>query len=154
MGVIRPADIHKTLTVKAPAARAFAVFTDGMHRWWPATHSVGATPLKRAVLEPWVGGRWYGLSEAGVEDVWGEVLAWEPPVRLLLTWAINARFQCDATVRTELEIRFTDLGDGSTRVDLVHRHLDRLGEGALQTVERMHVGWGVILGHFKAAAEA
>ena len=150
---IHPAPIRKTLAVKATPEKAFAVFTDGLDRWWPRTHTIGETPLKRAVLEPRAGGRWYGLSEAGVEDPWGEVLAWEPPTRLLLAWRINARFKCDPNVHTEVEVRFTDLGDGNTRVDFEHRGLDRMGEGIAETAVRMDGGWDLILASFKQAAE-
>ena len=55
---ITPAAIKKTLAVRATPEKAFAIFTES--RWWPKTHSIGASPLKTAVLEPGVGGRWYG----------------------------------------------------------------------------------------------
>lgn len=55
---IAPADIRKTLMVKASPQKAFDVFTAGHDRWWPRTHTIGQTPLKTAVLEPGVGGRW------------------------------------------------------------------------------------------------
>lgn len=151
---IRPAPIRKTLEVRASLEKAFAVFTDGFDRWWPRSHSIGASPLKRAVLEPGVGGRWYGLGEDGSEADWGEVLAWEPPERLLLAWRINGRWTYDPAVATEVEVRFTDLGGGMTRVDFEHRHLERLGEGADQTSESMRGGWDGILDGFKTVVEA
>lgn len=151
---IQPAPIRKTLELNASPAKAFAVFTDGFDRWWPRTHTIGQAALQRAVLEPGVGGRWYGVDANGREDDWGEVLAWEPPARLLLAWRINARFAADATVHTEVEVRFTELTDGRTRVEFEHRALDRLGEGALETRDRMDGGWGRILEGFKATAEA
>lgn len=150
---IKPADIRKTLTVKASPQKAFAVFTEGFDRWWPKSHTVGETPLKRAVLEPGVGGRWYGLSEAGVEDIWGEVLVWEPPGRLVLAWRISGQWKCDPGVHTEVEVRFTDAGGGMTRVDFEHRQLDGLGVGAEATRGQMDSGWGTILANFKDAAE-
>jgi uncharacterized protein YndB with AHSA1/START domain len=151
---IAPAAIRKTLVVKASPQKAFGVFTDGIDRWWPKMHTVGETPLKRAMIEPRLGGRWYGLSEAGVEDVWGDVLAWEPPTRLLLAWRIDAQFKCDPSVHTEIEVKFTDLGDGSTRVDFEHRDLQNLGAGAEQTRDSMDGGWGGILTAFQSVVEA
>ncbi|MDB5448353.1 MAG: ATPase, partial [Phenylobacterium sp.] len=56
--LIQPAPIRKTLEVRASQARAFAVFTDGFDRWWPKSHTIGKSPLKRAVIEPRAGGRW------------------------------------------------------------------------------------------------
>ncbi|HZZ34249.1 MAG TPA: SRPBCC family protein [Caulobacteraceae bacterium] len=151
---IKPADIRKTLTVKADCQKAFAVFTDGFDRWWPKTHTIGETPLKRAVLEPGVGGRWYGLSEAGVEDIWGEVLVWEPPSLLVLAWRISGQWKCDPNVHTEVEVRFTDAGGGLTRVDFEHRMLDGLGAGAEAARGQMDGGWGTILAGFKTVVEA
>ena len=150
---IQPAAVRKTLQIKAGREKAFRVFTDGLDRWWPKTHTIGETPLARAVMEPREGGRWYGLSEAGVEDLWGHVLAWDPPARLLLSWRINGRFRPDLSVHTEIEILFTDLGNGMTRVELEHRGLENLGEGGDEARMRMDGGWGLILAGFQAAAE-
>jgi uncharacterized protein YndB with AHSA1/START domain len=154
--VIQPAVIRKTLTVRATPEKAFAVFTDGFDRWWPKSHTIGSSPLKTAVIEPRVGGRWYGLSEAGAEDLWGDVLAWEPPARLVLAWRINGQWTYDPALLTEVEVRFTAVGDGETRVDFEHRDLERFGDStqADQTRVSMDGGWSGILESFKATAEA
>lgn len=151
---ITPAPIRKTLSVTASREKAFAVFTEGFDRWWPKSHTVGAAPLKRAILEPGVGGRWYGVSDAGVEDIWGEVLVWDPPARLVLAWRIDGEWKCDPAVHTEVELRFTDLGAGATRVDFEHRDLAGLGAGAVETAAKMDSGWGMILDLYRAAAES
>jgi uncharacterized protein YndB with AHSA1/START domain len=150
---IIPAAIRKTLVVKASPQKAFSVFTEGFDRWWPKAHTVGETPLATAVIEPRLGGRWYGRSQAGVEDVWGDVLAWEPPTRLLLAWRINGEFKCKPSVHTEVEVRSTDLGDGSTRVDFEHRDLQNLGANAEKARESMDGGWAGILAAFKTVVE-
>jgi hypothetical protein len=41
---------HK-ITVAAPQAKAFAVFTDGLDLWWPRSHKIGPEALEQAVLE-------------------------------------------------------------------------------------------------------
>jgi uncharacterized protein YndB with AHSA1/START domain len=151
---IKPAPIRKTLTVRATREKAFSVFTNGFDRWWPKTHTVGDAPLQRAVLEPRQGGRWYGLSETGVEDPWGEVLTWDPPARLVLAWRINGQFKCDPTVHTEVEVRFADAGDGTTRIEFEHRMLENLGAGAEQAARSMDSGWGTILGRYQDVLEA
>ena len=126
---IKPAPVRKTLSVATTPARAFEVFTAGFDRWWPRSHSIGESPLKTAVIEPRQGGRWFGLLENGIEAEWGDVLAWEPPRRLVLAWRIGANWQYDPDLLTEVEITFTPEGEG-TRVDFEHRHLERMGEGA------------------------
>lgn len=150
---ITPAAVRKTFTVAAPPQKAFEVFTAGLDRWWPKTHTIGKAPLKRAVMEPKAGGRWYGIDENGGEDEWGDVLAWEPPERLLLAWRISHEWGYDANLLTEVEVRFTAVDDGQTRVDFEHRGLERLGDSAAAVAARasMDGGWGLILDSFKAA---
>jgi uncharacterized protein YndB with AHSA1/START domain len=150
--LIKPAPIRKTLTVRATPEKAFAVFTDGFDRWWPRPMHVGKTPLARAAIEPGVGGRWYGVGEDGVEDRWGDVLVWEPPRRLVLAWRINAEFVCDPAVHSEVDVTFTPLEGGVTRVDLEHRQIENLGKGAETVRQRMDAGWGGILAGFAAVA--
>src|ERR1700724_525804 len=87
---IRPAPVRKQVHVKAPPERAFEVFTAGFARWWPASHHIGAAAYKNSLIEPRVGGRWYEIDEDGSECDWGEVLAWQPPRRLMLSWRIGA----------------------------------------------------------------
>jgi uncharacterized protein YndB with AHSA1/START domain len=153
---IKPAPIRKSFTVRATPEKTFAVFTEGFDRWWPKTHTIGSSPLKRAVLESGAGGRWYGLAEDGTENEWGEVLAWEPPHRLLLAWRINSQWTYDPSLLTEVEVRFTALAAGETRVEFEHRDLERLGAGEAvdQIRTSMDGGWAGILEGFKAAAEA
>lgn len=126
---IVPAPVRKSIVVKAPPERAFAVFTAGMGRWWRKEHHLGASPLKDVVLEPREGGRWYEVNEDESTCEWGRVLAWEPPRRVLLAWQIDAGWQYDPAFVTELEIHFTP-EPGGTRVDLEHRNLDRYGDKA------------------------
>ena len=121
---IAPAPVRKTLQVKASQARAFEVFTAGFARWWPASHSIGKSPLKDAIMEPQVGGRWYERGEDGSECDWGRVLAWEPPARLVLSWQLSAQWKFDPDLRTEVEVRFIPEGDRLTRVEFEHRGLE------------------------------
>jgi uncharacterized protein YndB with AHSA1/START domain len=151
---IKPAAIRKSFTVRATPAKAFEVFTKGFDRWWPKTHYIGDSPLTKAVVEPGVGGRWYGLHEDGVERPWGEVLAWDPPGRLVLAWRLSHEWGYDPNLLTEVDVRFTAVGEGETRVDFEHRGLERFGdtEAAVRTITSMDGGWGMILDSFKAVA--
>lgn len=151
---IQPAAIRKSMVVKATPEKAFTVFTDGFDRWWPRTHYIGDSPLKAAIIEPRVGGRWYSVHEDGHEGLWGEVLAWEPPARLLLAWRLDHGFGYDPNLLTEVEVRFIPEGDDGTRVEFEHRHLERFGDtaAALATIQSMDGGWGMILGRFEDVA--
>jgi len=150
---IKPAPVKKTLTVAAAPQKAFEVFTAGFDRWWPRSHSIGEAPLKTAVIEPRQGGRWYGLLENGTEAEWGDVLAWEPPARLLLAWRIGADWKYDPDLLTEVEVVFTPEGKG-TRVNFEHRLLENMGaegEGARASFDS-DGGWGGLLQMFAAEA--
>ena len=153
---IKPAAIKKTLTVGATPEKAFEVFTAGFDRWWPRSHHIGASPLKTAILEPGVGGRWYSVHEDGSESPWGDVLAWDPPRRLIVAWRISHEWGYDPKLLTEVEVTFTPVGNGETRVELEHRGLERFGDSDAANTTRasMDGGWGMILEGYKAVADA
>lgn len=100
--------IFKTVIVNASPVRGFEVFTEGMIRWWNPNHSINPTksPMARVVVEPRVGGRWYERGNDGSECEWGKVVVWQPPTRLVLDWQISAQWQFDATLLTEVDVRF------------------------------------------------
>ena len=98
------------------------------------------------MIEPQAGGRWYEQGEDGSKCDWGRVLVWEPPLRLVLAWQINAQWQFDPGVTTEVEVRFIAEG-ATTRVELEHRHLERLGDRAeaLRAAFDSPDGWAGVL---------
>jgi uncharacterized protein YciI/uncharacterized protein YndB with AHSA1/START domain len=123
--------VRKELIVNAAPERAFRIFTDSMDRWWPREHHIGQSPMKKIIVEPGVGGRWYSISEDGSECDIGKVLAWEPPRRLVLGWQITAEWKFDPAFVTEVELGFTAEGPKSTRVAFEHRNLERYAEAAI-----------------------
>jgi len=151
MTTIKPAPVRKSIVVKAPPARAFAVFTADIGRWWPATHSIGGK-FKEAVLEPRAGGRCYERGTDGSECDWGKVLAWEPPGRVLLAWQLDANFKYAKDLITEVEVRFLANEDGGTRVELEHRNLERFAEHAEKVAESVSGGWPQVLAAYAAAS--
>jgi uncharacterized protein YndB with AHSA1/START domain len=148
--------VQKSIEVQAPQERAFRVFTEQIDTWWPREHHIGKAPPARFVLEPSAGGRWYEVGTDGSECNTGKVLAWEPPRRLLLAWQITGAWQYDPSLVTEVEVTFTPLGPKRTRVDLVHRHMERFGEIAAATRKELDSpgGWGKTLESYARAAEA
>ena len=124
--------VRKSVTVAAPIALAFEVFTGRIESWWPlASHHIGDADCAAVVIEPRSGGRWYERGVDGVECVWGQVLVWEPERRVVLVWQLNAQFKFDPTLHTEVDVRFTAIDDRTTRVDLEHRGLEAYGADAL-----------------------
>jgi hypothetical protein len=77
-------------------------------------------------------------------------------VRLLLAWQINADWKYDPEFITEVEVRFTALAAGETRVDLEHRNLERFGDKIEDVRSKIDSpnGWGGILKIYAEVAEA
>ncbi len=133
--------IVRRVTVKAPPARAFALFTDHMKHWWKKGSTLGKKPHQDIIIEKMAGGRWFERDEDGAEVDWGKVLAYEPPARLLLAMQINTKFQYDPSISTEVEITFAPSAEGGTLVTLEHRNLERLGQGAENMIAMLTSGW-------------
>ena len=150
---IRPAPVRKSIHVAAPPERAFEVFTDGIGRWWPASHKIGPADLDRPIIEPREGGRWYERDVDGTECEIGKVLVWDPPVRLVLVWQLGPEWKYDSDLITEVEVNFTAESKG-TRVDLEHRNLERMGDGARAMREAIDApgGWSGLLELYSQAA--
>jgi uncharacterized protein YndB with AHSA1/START domain len=151
---IHPAPVRRSVTVKAPPARAFEVFANRIGQWWPKSHHIGAVEPDTVIIEPRQGGRWFERSPDGSECELGKVLTWEPPARLVLGWQLTPQWTYDADLLTEVEITFTAEADGSTRVDLEHRNLERFGEGAEAMRQNIDApsGWSLILQVYADAA--
>lgn len=144
-----------SVTVQASQSKAFEIFTAGFGSWWKRTGSgIGKSALQTAIIEPFAGGRWYEVGEDGVETNWGKVLAWEPDSRLLLAWQIGPDWQYHSDLVTEVEIIFKPDGPGTTRVELEHRHLDRMGHAAAGVRDRIGspLGWPAKLAMFATVA--
>lgn len=126
------APVRKSIVVAASAQRAFEVFTRGIDRWWPKSHSIGASPLRESVIEPFTGGRWYTRHEDGSDVVVGHVRVWQPHERLVVSWEISADWKPEARVAlaSEVEVRFVVESEARTRVEVEHRNFERMGSQA------------------------
>jgi len=139
--------VTRSVTVDCTVEHAFATFTERIHEWWPLDrHSIesgeGATP-QTVIFQGGEDGRLYERTTKGEELTWGEVLAWDPPHRLKLSWHPGR----EPSTPTEVEVRFTDEG-GKTRVDLEHRGWERLGEQGADVRESYASGWQRVLGAY------
>jgi uncharacterized protein YndB with AHSA1/START domain len=149
------APVRKSLRVNASQARAFEVFTSGIGRWWPRKKSIGKPPMKAAVIEPRLGGRWYELGEDGSQADVGKILVWEPPQRFVVSWDINSQWKPDTAVSSEVEVRFIADGPDATLVELEHRKFEQMGAEAGASMRKdVDGGWPGMLEHFKKEAEA
>jgi len=146
MTVIEP--LRLAFQVASTPEHAFMTWTKRIATWWPADHTTSGEPNLQIVLEGRIGGRIFERTATGVEHDWGEVVAWDPPHRLIYTWHLN-RDRADAT---EVEIRFVPDGD-ATRIEIEHRGWERLGADGVTWRDRNLGGWSTLLPHFIGAAE-
>jgi uncharacterized protein YndB with AHSA1/START domain len=147
--------VRKTLTVAAPLALAFEVFTGHIASWWPmASHHIGEADCAAVSIEPRVGGRWYERGVDGVECVWGRVLLWEPPRRVVLVWQLDAQWRFDPALHTEVDVSFTVIDAGTTQVTLEHRGLAAYGAEAIamRDIFASPRGWTGMLDHYAEVA--
>jgi uncharacterized protein YndB with AHSA1/START domain len=148
---IRP--VRKQVTVNASQQTAFEVFTSGMASWWNPSHHIAGTPFVDLVLEPREGGRWFERDAEGAECIWGEVLTWEPPSRVVLGWHLDAEWEYDPDLVTAVEIRFVAEAPDVTRVELEHRDLERFGDRASEIRDSLDSsgGWQGLLERFEGS---
>lgn len=144
--------VQKQIIVEAPVERAFEVFTARFGDFKPPEHNLLAAPIVETTFEPRVGGHIVDRAEDGSECRWARILVYEPPARVVFSWDIGPTWQLepDPANASEVEVRFVAEGDGRTRVELEHRHIDRHGpgwEGVRGGVDA-HDGWPLYLARY------
>jgi hypothetical protein len=148
------APVRKSVRVKAPIAHAFEVFTGGLGRWWPPNHGISKKPIMKVMLEPRLGGRWLEIADDGTETVVGTIITWEPPRRFTMLWQINARWQADVTMKSEVDVCFTAEGADTTLVELVHHRFETMGaEDGASMRKDVDGGWPSLVERFAREAE-
>jgi uncharacterized protein YndB with AHSA1/START domain len=152
VAVIAP--VRKTVRVNAPVAHTFEVFTSGLTRWWPHNYGVSKKPIRKVMMEARLGGRWLEISEDGTETSVATIALWEPPHRLVLIWQINAQWQPDALMKSEVDVRFTADGPDATRVELLHHKFESMGAEAGASLRGdVDGGWPGLIERFAQEAE-
>jgi uncharacterized protein YndB with AHSA1/START domain len=138
--------VRISVTVAAPIARAFEVFTEDMGSWWDPDHHL-VDGFKEMVVDLREGGRITDYAEDGTTCSWARVLAYEPPERFVFSWDISPSWKVETDPRrtSEVEVRFFSETPGRTRVELEHKHLDRHGEGweAMRDAVGSPDGWNL-----------
>ena len=145
--------VKKSIEVELAPLDAFQLFTSDMAAWWPATHHIAKAPFVEIVIEPRVGGGWFEIDHDGTTCQWGSILAWDPPNKVVFAWGLQGdwTFSSDLSKSSEVEVRFTPMGDSATLVELEHRHFERHAAGA-NIAQSVDQGWTPVLGAFKAVA--
>jgi uncharacterized protein YndB with AHSA1/START domain len=142
--------IRKVVMVRRPVEEAFRVFTEELAEWWPyVTHSVEKESVETVVFECSSGGRFYERAKDGTVHMWGTVLTWDPPSRIVYSWHPG---RGEETAQ-EVAITFTPVGEG-TQVELVHTGWEVLGDRMADVVASYETGWDGVLARYVEAANA
>jgi hypothetical protein len=140
--------VRHEVRVACPVDHAFAVFTERLDGWWPASHRT--VPGAVMALEPGEGGRVLERAPDGAEVPLGVVLVWDPPLALSFTWRLGSppgRF-------TRVDVRFTVEGPALTRVEVVHSEGDSgLGPQWPDRARRFAENWAQVLAAYVREAE-
>lgn len=136
------APVRREVLVRTDLYTAFATFTTQIGAWWPldrfSVHGADATvAFEDGRLVERLG---------SAADVWGEVLDWEPPHRLRLTWH-PGRPEGSAT---EITVRFVAEGE-QVRVVLEHVGWERLDDPDASRAS-YHDGWPLVLSGYAVHA--
>jgi uncharacterized protein YndB with AHSA1/START domain len=149
--------IRTSIVVDAPVDRAFDIFAEELGRWWPPAYTYAQGQFATARIEPHPGGRWFERAKDGRETSWGEVRSYEPPHRLVLSFAVSPMRTPEPPGKaSEVQFRFIAEDASRTRVEVEHRDFARHGDGAMRLREGMasQQGWPLILAAYARTARA
>lgn len=148
-----------TASVRVPkgSEAAFSDFIYNLRRWWPLAHTFFQDDFAVATIEPMKGGRWYETNKAGRRMVWGDVREFEPPDKVVLSYAVSPDRHSEPPERaSEVEILFVpehgiqSREQPATSIQITHSHFSRHGEGAKAMRDQLASpqGWPLILSSF------
>lgn len=156
MTVEADGSVRQEREVDLPPSEAFALFAE-LDRFKPREHNMLAVPIEQTVMEQRPGGAIYDRGVDGTICRWGRVVTFDPPNRLVFTWDIGPDWQVtsDLSRTSEVEVTFAPDGDQRTRVVLVHRHIDRHGDGWESLRDGLDApdGWPIYLNRYTALTE-
>ena len=132
--------IIKTIEVPCSQEQAFAVFVNDMGSWWPldkrsmSLMQGDGKPAKSLQVEAKLGGKIVEIGHDDAEYHWGTIKSYDPHAALSLDFHMGLPPENASLV----EVRFTELGNERTRVELTHSNWEAFGDMA----EMMRGGYG------------
>ena len=148
--------VRQSTIVRSDVDHTFEAFVRMIGAWWPTEMlSIGKGRVRDVTVDPYLGGRVYETWDDGTTVDWGEVVVWEPPGRLVMSWV-------HTPAPTEVELTFTALGPALTRVAVEHRGWEHLTEEQLREdcaapggyrSGAYSAGWVLVLERFAGSLE-
>jgi uncharacterized protein YndB with AHSA1/START domain len=133
--------IRRSILVSWDPETAFRKFTAEFASWWPTkTHSIGGEKLNQVIFEQHLGGRIFEEHQDGRRFQWGEILEWQPPLRLSFSWHPSR----DSSTAQHVEIEFVRVAEG-TRLQLTSTGWEKWGKGARRARRGYDLGWKYVL---------
>lgn len=147
-------EVRRHIVVAASIDKAFEVFTERFGDFKPAEHNLLAVAIAETRFEPRVGGHICDHGIDGSQCRWARILTYEPPTRVVFSWDIGPTWQLveDVHNASEVEVTFVAESPQRTRVELVHRNIDRHGPGweAIAAGVSGDAGWPLYLDRYAA----
>lgn len=149
----RPSLAACSVDVNAPLGGAFDLFTGQIGRWWPLECKTGAHGAREIFVEPRTSGRIYERNSDGQEELWGTIAAYVPARTIIVDWKLDSSFVPNPKLITDLEIFFSDNGNGTSHVTIVHTRLENFGADLQGLSEGMTCRWRQVLNAFQNFAK-
>ena len=86
---------------------------------------------------------WFERGEGSAETLWGKVLAWTPPGRVLLAWQLRAVSPTTPSSRPSWKSPSSPMA--SERAYVEHRNLERFGARREAIAKTLGGGWPTIV---------
>lgn len=123
---------------------AFDVYTGQMGRWWLPRYTGDPDTFTDVTIDPRLGGQITERHSGGAEHDWGEVIAWEPGVRVAYTSTLAQ----DRTFPSVVRVFFEPAAAGC------HVRFEHGGWDQHNGAERAKfTDWPVLLERYQALAE-
>ena len=146
------AEVRQQVVVNASIEKAFAVFTERFGDFKPREHNLLSVAIAETEFEPRVGGHIVDRGVDGSECRWARILTYEPPTHVVFSWDIGPTWQleADSSNASEVSVRFVAERPDRTRVELVHRYIDRHGAGWESVADGISgdAGWPLYLSRY------
>lgn len=134
----------KTIEVPCNQEEAFTVFVEKMGSWWPLARFSASLKFGGEadclLVEPRVGGKIVEVGADGARHLWGTIKRYEPYEYISMDFHIGLSPETASLV----EVRFTPIASGGTRVVLTQSEWERFGRYAENMLNGYPKGWIVI----------